>query len=63
MKKTKRILLQLLITGSIIAMYVLPALASRGRGRLITTNVWLVGVRSIVLWGCAFFLQTVGKLV
>jgi hypothetical protein len=32
MKKTKRILVQLLITGSIIAMYVLPALASGGGG-------------------------------
>ena len=63
MKKTKRILVQLLITGSIIAMYVLPALASGGGGGLITTNVWLVGVRSIVLRGCAFFLQTLRKLV
>jgi hypothetical protein len=32
MKKAKRILVQLLITGSIIAMYVLPALARGGGG-------------------------------
>jgi hypothetical protein len=32
MKKTKRILLQLFITGSIIAMSVLPALARGGGG-------------------------------
>jgi hypothetical protein len=32
MKKAKRILLQLLITGSIIAMYVLPVLADGGGG-------------------------------
>jgi hypothetical protein len=32
MKKTKKILLQLVITGSIIAMYVLPALAQGGGG-------------------------------
>jgi hypothetical protein len=32
MKKTKRILVQLLITGSIIAMSVLPALAAGGGG-------------------------------
>jgi hypothetical protein len=32
MKKTKRILVQLLIIGSIIAMYVLPVLADGGGG-------------------------------
>jgi hypothetical protein len=32
MKKTKRILVQLLITASIIAMYVLPVLADGGGG-------------------------------
>jgi hypothetical protein len=32
MKKAKRILLQLLITGSIIAMYVLRVLADGGGG-------------------------------
>jgi hypothetical protein len=32
MKRTKRILLQLFITGSIIAMSVLPALAAGGGG-------------------------------
>jgi hypothetical protein len=32
MKKSKRILLQVLITASIIAMYVLPALAGGGGG-------------------------------
>jgi hypothetical protein len=32
MKKTKRILVQLLIAGSIIAMYVLPVLAEGGGG-------------------------------
>jgi len=32
MKRTKRILLQLLITGSILSMYVLPVLAKGGGG-------------------------------
>jgi hypothetical protein len=32
MKKTKRILVQLLIIGSIVSMYVLPALAEGGGG-------------------------------
>ncbi len=32
MKKTKRILVQVFITGSIIAMYVLPVLADGGGG-------------------------------
>jgi hypothetical protein len=32
MKKAKRILIQLLVTGSIIAMYALPALAKGGGG-------------------------------
>jgi len=32
MKKTKRILVQLLVTGSIIAMYALPVLAQGGGG-------------------------------
>jgi hypothetical protein len=32
MKKAKRIMVQLLVTGSIIAMSVLPALASGGGG-------------------------------
>jgi hypothetical protein len=32
MKKTKRILVQLLVTGSIFVMSVLPALASGGGG-------------------------------
>ncbi len=32
MKKAKRIFLQLLITGSIVAMYVIPALAEGGGG-------------------------------
>jgi hypothetical protein len=32
MKKAKRILVQILITGSIIAMYVLPVLADGGGG-------------------------------
>ena len=32
MKKTKRILVQLLITGSIITKYVLPMLADGGGG-------------------------------
>jgi hypothetical protein len=32
MKKTKRILVQLLVTGSIIAMSILPALAGGGGG-------------------------------
>jgi len=32
MKKAKRIIVQLLVTGSIIAMYALPALAQGGGG-------------------------------
>ena len=32
MKKAKRIMVQLLITGSIVAMYVLPVLADGGGG-------------------------------
>ena len=32
MKKAKKIMVQLLITGSIVAMYVLPALAGGGGG-------------------------------
>jgi len=32
MKKARKIMVQLLITGSIIAMYVLPALAGGGGG-------------------------------
>ena len=32
MKKAKRIFVQLLVTGSIIAMYALPALAAGGGG-------------------------------
>jgi hypothetical protein len=32
MKRTKRVLVQLLITASIIAMYVLPVLAEGGGG-------------------------------
>jgi hypothetical protein len=32
MKKAKRILVQLLVTGSIIALYVLPVLADGGGG-------------------------------
>ena len=32
MKKAKRVLVQLLVTGSIVALYVLPALAGGGGG-------------------------------
>ena len=32
MKKAKKIMVQLLIAGSIVAMYVLPALAGGGGG-------------------------------